>query len=209
MEDVLDVYAQPYDLAKPVVCFDEMPYQLIGETRHPIAAQPGQLERFDYEYKRAGTCNLFGFFQPLAGWRHIKVTQRRTCIDFAFCMRELTDELFPNAPIICMVMDNLNTHSPASLYDAFPPAEARRILRRLAFHHTPCHASWLNMIEIEFSVLNAQCLDRRIGDIDTLTHEIAAWERQRNAAKATVQWRFTPEAARVKLDHLYLSKLNG
>ena len=203
MEDVLDVYEQPYDPKIPQVCFDERPCQLINETRTPIPAQVGQSEKYDYEYKREGTCNLFGFFQPLAGWRHIKVTKQRTAIDFAHCMKELVDVLFPLATLIRVVLDNLNTHTPASLYQAFPPEEARRILSKLEFHYTPKHGSWLNMVEIEFSVLSRQCLNRRIGDIETMEQEVEAWERERNTQKATVNWRFTNQEARVKLERLY------
>jgi len=203
MEDVLDLYEQPYDPQRPQVCFDERPCQLISETRKPIPAQVGQSEKYDYEYKREGTCNLFGFFQPLTGWRHIKVTKQRTAIDFADCMKELVDVLFPSATVIRVVLDNLNTHTPSSLYQAFAPKEARRILSKLEFHYTPKHGSWLNMVEIEFSVLSRQCLNRRIGDIETMKQEIEAWERERNEQKATVNWRFTNQEARVKLERLY------
>jgi transposase len=203
MEDVLDLYEQPYDPQRPQVCFDERPCQLISETRKPIPAQVGQSEKYDYEYKREGTCNLFGFFQPLTGWRHIKVTKQRTAMDFADCMKELVDVLFPSATVIRVVLDNLNTHTPSSLYQAFAPKEARRILSKLEFHYTPKHGSWLNMVEIEFSVLSRQCLNRRIGDIETMKQEIEAWERKRNEQKATVNWRFTNQEARVKLERLY------
>lgn len=205
MEDILDLYAQPYDPNYPLVCFDEMPYQLIGETRQPLPTQPGRVARFDYEYQRQGTVNLFLFFQPGAGWRHVKVTQQRTKLDFAQCMKELVDWHLPEALQIKVVLDNLNTHTPASLYDAFAPAEARRLLKRLDFHFTPKHASWLNMAENELSVLHSQCLDRRIGDEGTLRQEVEAWEKERNKAKATVEWHFTTALARVKLKRLYPS----
>jgi hypothetical protein len=203
MENVLDLYAQPYDARRPVVCFDEQPYQLIEEVRTPLPAAPGRPERVDYEYRRRGTCNLFLFFEPLAGWRHVEVTERRTAADFAHQMRALVDVHHPAAGVIAVVLDNLSTHSPAALYQALPPEEARRILRRLEFHYTPEHGRWLNMAELEFSVLGRQCLDRRIPDRETLQREIAAWEAARNTARATVQWRFTVAAARTKLHRLY------
>ena len=203
MEDVLDVYARDYDPQRPQVCFDEKMVQLIAETRHPLPSQPGQPERFDYEYKRNGTANLFVFFQPLAGWRHVQVTAQRTKVDFAAAMRYLVDDLFAQAEKVVVVQDNLNTHTPASLYEAFQPAEAKRILDRLEFHHTPKHGSWLNMVEIEIGVLVEQCLDRRIPDADTLKSETAAWEASRNEQKATVDWQFTIPDARVKLKRLY------
>jgi hypothetical protein len=203
MEDVLDLYAEPYDPKQPMVCFDEQSIQLIAETRHSLAMKPGKPERFDYEYSRNGTRNLFVFFQPLAGWRHVKVTERRTKVDFSHCMRDLTDVFFPQAEVIRVVQDNLNTHTPASLYESFEPAEAKRILNRLEFHYTPKHSSWLNMAEIELSVLSGQCLDQRIPDEETLRHEIAAWQNLRNAQEATVDWHFTTENARIKLKRLY------
>jgi hypothetical protein len=205
MEDVLDVYQQPYDPACPVVTFDERPVQLVSETRQPIPAQPGQLERFDYEYKREGTANLFEFFQPLAGWRHVKVTAQRTKMDFAHCMKDLVDVHCPDAVKIKIVLDNLNTHDISSLYEAFEPAEALRIARKLEFHFTPKHGSWLNMTEIEFSILTRQVLDQRIPDVPTLTQLIGHWESQRNAECATITWHFTPEIARTKLARLYPS----
>lgn len=205
MEEVLDLYQEPYDPARPVVCFDERPYQLVSETRTPVPAVPGRPQRYDYEYRREGTVNLFIAFQPLAGWRHVEVTERRTARDFAEQMRALVDVGFPEAERIRVVLDNLNTHGPASLYKRFEPAEARRILRKLEFHYTPKHGSWLNMCEIELSVLERQCLDRRIPDRHTLAHEIAPWEGERNRAKATVQWRFTVDHARTKLHRLYAS----
>jgi transposase len=203
MEDILDLYAEPYDPKRPQVCFDEQTVQLIAETRHPLSSEPGKPERFDYEYRRNGTRNLFMFFQPLVGWRHVKVTERRTKIDFSYCMRDLTDVFFPQADVIRVVQDNLNTHTPAALYEAFEPTEAKRILNRLEFHYTPKHGSWLNMVEIELSVLSGQCLDQRIPDEDVLRHEVTAWEEPRNAQQTTVDWRFTTESARVKLKRLY------
>ena len=203
MEDVLDVYARPYDPQRPQVCFDEHSVQLIEETRLPLPAKPGQPERYDYEYKRNGTRNLFMFFEPLGGWRHVKVTERRTKLDFAACMRELVDEHFPDADKIVLVLDNLNTHTPASLYEAFEPAEAKRILDRLEIHYTPKHGSWLDMAEIEIGVLIEQCLDDRVPDEATLSREIAAWQRARNGQHATVNWQFTTTDARTKLKRLY------
>lgn len=203
MEDVLDVYAATYDPQRPAVCFDEKLVQLIAEKRLPLPAKQGQPERYDYEYKRNGTRNLFVFFQPLAGWRHVLITERRTKIDAAHAMRYLVDELFPEADVVVVVQDNLNTHTPASLYEAFEPAEAKRILDRLEFHYTPKHGSWLNMVEIEIGVLSEQCLDDRIPDEDTLRREIAAWETDRNERQMTVNWRFGTDNARVKLKRLY------
>jgi hypothetical protein len=205
-EDVLDLYAQPYDARYPVVCFDESPYQMVGEVRHPQPAQPGQPQRYDYQYKRNGPCNLFVFFEPRSGWRHVEVTDRRTKHDFAQCLRRLVDGSYPEAEVIRLVVDNLNTHTPTALYETFPPAEAPRLWQRLEFHYTPKHGSWLNMVEIELSVLAGQCLKRRLPDKATIQHEIAAWERQRNEAKATVQWRFTTDKARTKLQRLYPSQ---
>lgn len=203
MEDVLDVYARPYDPKRPQVCFDELPVQLIAETRRPLPPTPGQPERFDYEYKRNGTRNLFVFFQPLAGWRHILITEHRTKVDYAQAIRYLVDELFPEAEVVVIVGDNLNTHTPAALYEAFEPAEAKRILDRLEFHYTPKHGSWLNMVEIELSVLSDQCLDKRIPDGESLEREIRAWQVERNKQRATVNWRFSSSDARVKLERLY------
>jgi hypothetical protein len=203
MEDVLDLYAEPVDPRRPVVCFDESPYQLIQETRSPWPATLGRARRDDYEYKRAGTANLFLLVQPLAGWRHVEVTERRTSKDFAHQMRAVVDDYFPEAQTIQLVVDNLNTHTPAALYTAFPAAEARRITRRLAFHYTPKHGSWLNMAEIELAVLADQCLDRRLGAIDLLRHEVAAWEADRNRTRATVNWRFTTTDARLTLPRMY------
>jgi hypothetical protein len=205
MEDVLDLYMAPADPAYPLVCFDETSKQLIGDSRSPLPAGPGQPERFDYEYVRHGVQNLFMFFAPLHNWRHVKVTERRTKEDWAACMRDLVDVHFPAAKRIRVVEDNLNTHTPAALYEALPPAEAKRILDRLEFHYTPKHGSWLNMAEIELSVLNGQCLDRRIADKATLEQEVAAWEKTRNQRRATVNWRFTSADARIKLKRLYPS----
>ncbi len=205
MEDVLDVYHVPDDPRYPTVCLDETNKQLIKEVRTPLPATAGQPERDDYEYERNGVQNLFMFFCPLRNWRHVKVTDRRTKVDYAHCMRELVDELFPDAARIRVVQDNLNTHTPAALYEVFAPAEAKRILDRLEFHYTPKHGSWLNMAEIELSVLSRQCLARRIPDTATLQQEVAAWEALRNAKGATVNWRFTTEDARIKLKRLYPS----
>ena len=205
MEDVLELYHEPYDPLRPVVCFDEGTKQLIGETRAVLPMAPGQPMRYDYEYERHGTCNLFMFFSPLVAWRHVKVTERRTMVDFAHCMRDLVDVHFPDAVAIRVALDNLNTHKPASLYEAFEPAEARRILERLEFHFTPKHGSWLNMAEIELNVLSSQCLDRRIADKAFLITEVAAWEEQRNQHASTVNWQFTTADARIKLRKLYPS----
>ena len=203
MEDVLDLYADEPDPKRPVVCFDESPTQLIGEVRQPIPAEPGQLERYDCEYKRNGTANLFIFLDAHRSWRKVKVTDRRAAEDFAACMRELTDLHFPEADRIRVVLDNLSTHFPGSLYQALPPCEARRVLRRLEFHYVPKHASWLNMVEIEIGVLRGQCLDRRIASKEQLVSEIAAWERQRNASGARIKWMFTTEKARAKMGRAY------
>jgi len=205
MEDVLDVYHLPYAEKYPVVCFDESSKQLVAAKRTSIAAEPGQLERYDYEYKRNGVRNLFLFCSPLAAWRHVKVTQQRTHLEWADCMQDLVDVHFPEATRIRLVQDNLNTHNPAFLYKVFEPAEAKRILDKLEFHFTPKHGSWLNIAEIEFSVLSRQCLDRRIGDEASLVHEIATWEENRNHTQATVNWQFTTEDARIKLKKLYPS----
>ena len=203
MEDVLDLYAEPPDPKRPVVCFDESPVQLIGETRQPIPAMPGQLERYDCEYKRNGTANLFILLDVHRSWRRVKVTDSRAAVDFAACMRELCDVHFPKAERIRVVLDNLSTHSAGALYQAFPAAEARRMLRRLEFHYTPKHASWLNMVEIEIGVLRSQCLDRRIATKASLIAEVAAWERHRNASGARIQWMFTTYKARAKMGRAY------
>ena len=203
MEDVLDLYAEEPNPKRPVVCFDESPTQLIGEMRQPIPAAPGQLERFDCEYKRNGTANLFIFLDVHRPWRKVKVTERRSAEDYAHCMREVVDVHCPDAERIRVVQDNLSTHSAGALYQAFPPAEARRILRRLEFHYTPKHASWLNMVEIEIGVLRGQCLDRRIDSKEQLEAEIAAWERQRNASGTRIKWMFTTDKARAKMGRAY------
>jgi hypothetical protein len=206
MEDLLDLYAEDFNPLRPVVCFDELPYQLVAETRLPLPMQPGRPIRYDYEYRRNGTCNLFVFFQPLAGWRHVEVTEQRTKRDFAYRMKDLVDTHFPDAEVIRVVLDNLNTHSPAALYEAFEPQEARRIVQKLEFHYTPKHGSWLNMAEIEISVLDRQCLDRRLADVPTVRSEVLAWEALRNDHHATVDWRFTTTKARSKMQYLYPSK---
>lgn len=203
MEDVLDLYAESPDSNRPVVCFDESPTQLIGEVRQPIAAEPGQVKRYDYEYRRHGTVNLFVLLDAHRPWRKVTVSERRTAVDFAACMRDLVDVDFPQAERIRVVMDNLSTHTPGSLYEAFPAPEAHRILRRLEFHFTPKHASWLNMAEIEIGVLRRQCLDRRIDNRRRLEREIAAWERQRNAAGAEIKWMFATDTARTKMGRAY------
>lgn len=207
MEDVLDLYAEPYDPKRPTVTFDETSKQLIGETRPPRPAQPGHAARYDYEYKRNGTRNIFLFCEPQAGWRHVAVTAQRTMEDFAHQMKWLVDERYPHAEVIRVVLDNLNTHKPGSLYETFPPAEAHRLRQKLEFHYTPKHGSWLNMAEIELSVFARQCLQRRIATEATLVQELAAVEASRNAARATIHWQFTTAAARVKLAHLYPSNL--
>jgi hypothetical protein len=203
MEDILDLYAEPYDTRYPVVCFDDSPYQLVSEVRQPLPVAPGRPARYDYEYRREGTCNLFIFFQPLQGWRHLKVTARRTAQDFAHCMKDLVDTHFPEARSISVVLDNLNTHTPAALYETFAPGEARRILCKLDLRYTPKHGSWLNMAEIEFAVLAKQCLDQRLPDPGSVCQQIAAWEARRNATQATVHWRFTTSKARRTLKGLY------
>jgi hypothetical protein len=205
MEDVLDVYTRPYDPRCPQVCLDETSRQLLGEVTPPQPPAPGQPARQDYEYTRQGVCNLFLVCEPLRGWRHVLVSDQRTRMDFAHCIRDLLDVHYPEAERIVLVLDNLNTHSPASLYEACAPAEAKRLANRLEIHHTPKHGSWLNMAEIELSVLSRQCLDRRLGDRPTLEREVAAWEQRRNADRRTIDWRFTTADARIKLKHLYPS----
>ena len=205
MEDVLEVYTRPYDPQRPQVCIDETSTQLVAETRAPLPASPGQPERVDYEYERQGTANLFMVFEPLAGQRRVKVTARRTAVDFAHLLQDVVAVHYPQADKIVLVMDNLNTHKLASLYEAFTPTEARRLMERLELHYTPKHGSWLNMAETELSVLATQCLNRRIPNSRTLTQEVAAWERQRNAAQCRVNWRFTTPDARIKLKRLYPS----
>jgi hypothetical protein len=203
MEDVLDVYALPLDPDQPQVCFDERPVQLIEEVYEPLPAQPGQIRRYDYEYARNGTANLFVMCQPLAGWREVKVTVHRKKVDFAHCMQDLVDVHFPDAAVIRVVLDNLNTHTPGALYEAFEPQEARRILRKLEFHYTPKHGSWLNMAEIEISILSRQCLKQRIGTIDHLQQVSQSWTLRRNEQQATINWAFDVTQARTKLTHLY------
>ena len=205
MEDVLNEYAKPFDPEEPLICMDEASRQLIGQVAAPLPAQPGQPRLEDYEYVRNGTCNFFVFCQPLAGWRHVIVTERRTKRDWALAIRNLVDVQFPEARRIRLVMDNLNTHTGAALYEAFSPAEARRLLEKLEFHFTPKHASWLNMAEIEIGILSRQCLDRRIDDREFLTGEVAAWEADRNRSEAKIHWTFTIETARNKLKKLYPS----
>jgi DDE superfamily endonuclease len=203
MEDVLDLYAQPYAACAPVVCFDETNKQLVQETRLPWPVEAGQPARYDYEYERNGVANLFMSFQPLTGWRHVEVTEHRTKHDFADQMKQLVDVRFPTAIRIRVVLDNLNTHTKGALYEAFEPQEAKRIADRLEFHYTPKHGSWLNMAEIELSVLTKQCLDRRIADAAALEGEVGAWEAERNEQHATVNWRFKVADARTKLKRLY------
>jgi len=205
MEDVLDLYAEPYNPKRPTVNFDETSKQLIAEKRQPVPAQPGRPARYDYEYKRNGTRNVFLLCEPQAGWRHVVVTEHRTMQDFAHQMRWLVDERYPEAEVIRVVLDNLNTHKPASFYETFAPAEAHRIRKKLEFHYTPKHGSWLNMAEIELSVFARQCLHSRIPNEATLKRELAALEAARNAARATIKWRFTTADARVKLHRLYPS----
>jgi hypothetical protein len=203
MEDVLEVYHRPHNPKYPLVCFDEASKQHIKETRLPLSAQLGSVAKYDYEYERNGSSNLFMFFAPLDAWRHLKVTDRRTMLDFAHCMRDLVDLHFPDAETIILVMDNLNTHKLAALYEAFEPAEARRILEKLEIHHTPKHGSWLNMAEIEFSVLQRQCLNARIADQESLIAQVSAWQQARNQQQSSVNWRFTTDDARIKLHRLY------
>jgi hypothetical protein len=193
------------DLQRPVVCFDESPYQIISETRQVIPAQPGRRERHDMEYRREGTCNLFLFLSPTTGWRHVQVTPQRTARDFAYQMQAVVDVHFPDAPVIRLVVDNLNTHTVAALDETFPAPEARRIARRLEWHFTPKHGSWFNMAEMEFSVMLRQCLDRRFASAAAVAHEIACWEGTRNAQRASIAWRFSSGQARVKLRRLYPS----
>lgn len=205
MEDVLDLYAEPYDPAQPTVCFDETSKQLIGETRQALPPRSGQIARYDYEYERNGTRNLFMFFEPLAGHRHVKVTERRTKQDFAHCMKWLVDDAYPDAAIIRVVLDNLNTHTVAALYETFDAVEANRIRKRLEFHYTPKHGSWLNMAEIEFSIFARQAWPGYIPDEQLLRQNVQVLEDERNATQATVNWRFTSQEARVKLHRLYPS----
>ena len=209
MEDVLEVYTRPYDPARPVVCLDELSKQRVAETRTPVPAAPGQPERVDYEYERRGTANLFMSCEPLTGQRHVTVTDRRTAVDFAAEVRDLLEGRYPHAEKVVLVMDNLNTHKPAALYEAFEPALARSLIERLEIHHTPKHGSWLNMAEIELSVLSRQCLDRRLPDTATLAREVTAWQQARNADPRPVNWHFTTADARIKLKRLYPSIQDG
>jgi hypothetical protein len=203
MEDVLALYQEPYDPARPLVCMDETNKQMVGETRKPVPAAPGRPRRIDYEYERRGTADLFMFTEPLGNWRCVEVTQSRTRIDWALQMKNLVDVYYPEATTIRVVMDNLNTHTLGSLYEAFPPEEAWRIAEKLELHYTPKHGSWLNVAEIELRVLTVQCLNRRIPDADTLRREVHAWEAERNASGARVDWQFTSEDARIQLKRLY------
>ena len=205
MENVLDLYHQPYDPSYPVVCFDETNKQLTAETREPVPPAPGRAARHDYEYERRGVRNLFIFFEPLRGWRHVEVTERRATVDWAMCMKRLVDEFYPLAHKIRLVLDNLSTHHPALLYKVFEPEEAKRLIARLEFHYTPKHGSWLNMAETELSTLTRQCLNRRIPDDPLLRSEIAAWNRNRNVDQSKVNWQFTTQDARIKLKRLYPS----
>ena len=205
MEDVLEVYHRPQDAKRPLVCFDEGSKQHTKELRRPLPLRPGDLAKYDYEYEGNGTSNLFLFFAPLAAWRHVKITDQRTSLDFAHCLRDLVDLHFPQAEKIVLVMDNLNTHKVASLYAAFPPAQARRIREKLEIHYTPKHGSWLNMAEIELSVLHRQSLNTRIPDQATLIEKVTAWAKRRNAHASTVHWQFTTDDARIKLHRLYPS----
>ena len=207
MENVLDIYTRAYDPQYPVVCFDESSKQLVGEKIEPLPMEPGEPQRYDYQYERNGVCNLFMLFEPLTAWRHVAVTERRTAVDYAVQIKYLVDECYPDALKIRLVHDQLNTHVPASLYKAFAPVEAKRILDKLEFHYTPKHGSWLNMAEIELSVLARQCLDRRIPEPTTLQQEVAAWEKRRNQQSRTVDWQFTTSDARIKLKRLYPSIL--
>jgi hypothetical protein len=205
MEEVLDVYHRPHDPACPLVCLDETSKQLIKETRAPIPARPGRPARTDYEYERNGTANIFMLFAPLDGWRHVEVTDRHAAVDYAHLLKDVSDRWFPDAAKIALVQDNLSTHKPASLYEAFPPAEARRLVERFEWHYTPKHGSWLNMAETELSVLSSQCLDRRISTRQMLIDEVTAWEAARNTHHGKADWQFTTADARVKLKRLYPS----
>jgi hypothetical protein len=209
MEDVLEVYTRPYDERFPQICLDEKSKQLVGEVREPLALSPGRAALYDYEYEREGTANLFVVCEPLAGWRHISVTERRTKLDWAHCVKELVDVHYPDAERIVVVMDDLNTHTPAALYEAFAPSEARRIYEKLEIHYTTNHGSWLNMAEIELSVLARQCLNRRIPDRESLAEEAGAWEAERNATESFIDWRFTASDARIKLKRLYPETVEG
>ena len=203
MEDVLDVYELPYDLQRPIVCMDEKPYQLLGDAREPLAMRPGDIQKVDSEYVRNGTCSIFAFIDPLGGRHHVSVHEHRTALDWAEEMKYLVDEMYPDAEKIILVMDNLNTHKPASLYKKYPPEEARRLRKKLEIHYTPKHGSWLNMAEIELNVLTRQCLSRRIETIEKLRTEIAAWEAERNQNQEKILWHFQTADARTKLISLY------
>ena len=205
MEDVLEVYKRPYDPERPMVCLDETSKQLIGEVRTPVPAAPGQVAHYDYEYVRHGVANIFMIFEPLAGRRDVQVTDRRTQTDYAQCLRKISDAMYPDAEQIVLVQDNLNTHSPASLYEAFEPTEAKRLADRFEWHYTPKHGSWLNMAEIELSILDRQCLSRRIDNVNDLRREAKAWEAPRDAAATKANWQFTTADARIKLRRLYPS----
>ncbi len=205
MEDVLDVYTRPYDPRRPQVCLDETSRQLLAETREPLPLEPGQPARHDPEYVREGVVNLFLVSEPVRGWREVRVSEQRTRIDWAYCIQDLVDVHYPDAERIVLVLDNLNTHTPAALYEAFPPAEAKRLADKLEIHYTPKHGSWLNMAEIELSILQRQCLDRRLSDRMTMEREVAAWVSERNQAMHTIDWRFTTADARIKLKRLYPS----
>lgn len=203
MEEVLDLYQQPYDPLRPLVCLDELSTQLLADTRTPLPPKPGRPARQDYEYERRGTANVFLCYEPLRGWRHATVTERRTRVDWAHVIKDLVDVRYPDAERIVLVQDNLNTHTTGSLYEAFPAAEAHRLAAKLELHYTPKHGSWLNMAEIELGALRRQCLDRRIPDHPAVANEVAAWESHRNTIGGTVHWRFTTADARIKLHHLY------
>lgn len=203
MEDVLDLYELPYNPDIPVVCMDEKPYQLLGEVRESWAMRPGDNKKIDFEYTRKGTCSIFAFVEPLAGRHHVRVREHRTAVDWAEEIRYMVDEKYPDVQKIILVMDNLNTHRPASLYKAFPPEEARRIIKKLEIHYTPKHGSWLNIAEVELNVMTRQCLSRRIASIDVLRSELSAWENERNQNKSKVNWQFTTKDARIKLVSLY------
>ena len=203
MEDILDVYEMPYDPQKPVVCMDEMPYQLLGEARESLPARCGDTEKKDYEYVRNGTCSVFAFIEPLGGKHHVSAREHRTAVDWAEEIRYLVDVIYPDVDKIILVMDNLNTHVKGSIYKKYHPEEARRILRKLEFHYTPKHGSWMNIAEIELNVLNRQCLSRRIDSMDFLLSELSAWESERNNARSTVKWHFTNKNARIRLASLY------
>lgn len=203
MEDILDIYEMPYDPERPVVCMDEKPYQLLGEAREPLPMRPGDDPKVDSEYTRNGTCSIFAFVEPLGGKHHVSVREHRTATDWAEEIKYLVDVMYPEAKKIILVMDNLNTHKPASLYKKYPASEARRIIKRLEIHYTPKHGSWLDIAEIELNVMTRQCLSRRIGDINTLHNELSAWEVERNAVAAKVNWQFKTTDARIKLKSLY------